>query len=169
MSTGLHRTVRLWLESELAAREDEADERFRAVARGFETKVVPAGFTAAVLARLARPAPARDAFRSWWTRAAIAASVLLVGGLAALTPWHVWAEALVASVQGVAWGCGRLLTGAEAWVAAAVGLWAGLGDAATVVARQLTAPLPLALLTLNFVIAAGAFGALRRLMALQEN
>ena len=169
MATQMYRLVRQWLESEGAGSADEADERFRAVARTLESPRLPSGFTAAVLARIGVGPARADVFAAWWVRAGVAAGVLLVGGAGAFLPWHAWTGALTASLQGVAWGLGRLLAGGEAWVASGLALWAGLAGASTVVGRQLLGPVPVMLLGLNFVIAAVAFGALRRLMALQEN
>lgn len=169
MATQIPQTVRQWLEAEGAGRAEEADERFRALARNLVPAELPPGFTAAVLARIGLGSERPDAFAIWWVRAAVAAGVLLVGGAGAMLPWYVWLGALTASLQGVAWALGRLLTGSEAWVASGLAVWSGLAGAAVVVGRQILDPVPLVLLALNFVIAACALGALRRLMALQEN
>jgi len=169
MATNLHREVMEWLEAEGGGAPGDADERFRAVCRGLDRLEAPAGFAGAVMARLAAVAVVRDAYASWWVRAAVAASVLLVGGAAALVPWPVWMDALLGSIQAVALGFGRLLAGGQAWVAGGLALWAGLAGASAVVGRQLLGPGPLLFLALNLAVAACALGALRRLMALQEN
>jgi hypothetical protein len=169
MMTDMRREVREWLEAEEAGRAEEADLRFRALSRGLERPAVPAGFAHAVIARLGPPRVVRDAYSKWWVRAAVAASVTLVGGVAALVPWHFWLDALLASLQGVAWGIGRVIIGGRAWIAGGLALWGGLAEAAAVIGRQLLGPVPLGLLALNLAVALCALGALRRLMALQEN
>ena len=130
---------------------------------------VPAGFADAVIARLGAARAVEDAYSKRWVRVAVAASVALVGGGAALVPLHVWVEALLASVQAVAVGVSRVIVGGQAWVAGGLALWGGLADAAAVVGRQLLGPVPLGLLALNLAVAVCALAALRRLMALQEN
>jgi hypothetical protein len=169
MTTDAHREVREWLEAEAAGRADEADLRFRSVGRGLKRHGVPAGFADAVLARLGRARVIPDAYSKRWVRAAVAASVLLVGGAAALVPWHVWMDALLTSVQVVAVGISRVVIGGQAWVAGSLALWGGLAEAATVVGRQLSRPVPVGLLALNLAVALCALGALHRLMAVQEN
>ena len=169
MTTHADREIREWLDAEAAGRAEEADRRFRAVSRGLEQVAVPAGFADAVMARLGAARAVRDAYSKRWVRAAVAASVALVGGVAALVPLHVWVAGLLASFQAVAVGVGRVLIGGQAWVAGGFALWSGLADAAAVVGRQLLGPIPLGLLALNLAVALCAFTALRRLMALQEN
>jgi hypothetical protein len=134
-----------------------------------ERRGVPAGFADALLVRLGGARIAPDAYSKRWVRAAVAASVVLVGGAAALVPWHGWMDGLLASVQVVAWGLSRLAAAGQAWAAGGLALWGGLAEAAAVVGRQLAGPLPLGLLALNLAIAWCALGALRRLMAPQEN
>ena len=169
MKTDARREIREWLEAETAGRADEADLRFRAVSRGWERHGVPAGFADAVMARLGRAHIVQDAYSKRWVRAAVAASVLLVGGVAALVPWHVWMDAVLGSVQLVAVGISRVVIGGKAWVAGSLALWGGLAEAAAVIGRQLTGPVPVGLLALNLAVALCALGALRRLMAPQEN
>jgi hypothetical protein len=169
MTTDMRREVREWLEAEKAGHADEADARFRAVGRGLERPGVPAGFADAVMARLGAPRAALDAYSKRWVRLAVAACVTLVGGVAALVPWPVWVDALLASLQGVAWGISRVIVGSQAWVSGGLALWGSLAQAAAVVGRQLLGPVPLGLLALNLAVALCALGALRRLMALQEN
>jgi len=161
--------IRDWLEAEAAGRTDDADARFRAVSRDLGSPAVPAGFADAVLARIGAARVARDAYSKRWVRAAVAASVVLVGGVAALVPLHVWMGALLASVQAVALGVSHVIIGGRAWAAGGMALWGGLADAAAVIGRQLLGPVPVGLLALNLAVALCAFGALRRLMALQEN
>lgn len=161
--------LREWLEAEAAGRADEADLRFRSVGRRLERRRTPPGFAGAVMARIGVVHAAQDAYARRWVRAAVAASVLLVGGAAAMVPWHGWFDGLLASVQLVAWGLGRLVVGGEAWLASGLALWRGLADAAAVVGRQLAGPVPVGLLALNLAVALCALGALRRLMAPQEN
>ena len=169
MTAEVDREIREWLEAEAAGRADEADLRFRSVSRVVDRPAVPAGFTDAVLARLSAARVARDAYAPRWVRAAVAASVVLVGGVAALVPLHVWMDALLGAVQAVAVGMGRVIIGGRAWVDGGLALWAGLADAASVIGKQLMGPVPLGLLALNLAVALCAFGVLRRLMALQEN
>jgi hypothetical protein len=169
MTTDMRAAIREWLEAEEAGRADEADLRFFAVSRELGRPAVPAGFADAVIARLGLPRAVRDAYSKRWVRAAVAVSVTLVGGVAALVPWHIWVEALLASVQGVAWGIGRVMVGGAAWVGGTLALWGGLAEAAAVLGRQLAGPIPVGLLALNLAVALCALGALRRLMALQEN
>jgi hypothetical protein len=169
MTTHAHREIREWLEAEAAGRADEADRRFRSISQGLERRGVPAGFADAVIARLGRTRAVRDAYSKRWVRAAVAAGVLLVGGVAALVPWHVWMDATLTSVQVVAMGISRVVIGGQAWLAGSFALWGGLAEAAAVVGRQLTGPVPVGLLALNLAVALCALGALRRLMALQEN
>ena len=169
MTTHEEREIREWLEAEAAGRADEADRHFRAASRGLERMAVPAGFADAVIARLGAARAVEDAYSKRWVRVAVAASVALVGGAAALVPLHVWVEALLASVQAVAVGVSRVIIGGQAWVAGGLALWGGLADAGTVVGRQLLGPVPLGLLALNLAVALCALAALRRLMALQEN
>jgi hypothetical protein len=161
--------VRDWLEAEAAGRAEESDLRFRAVSRVLGPSVVPAGFADAVLARIGAARAVRDAYSRRWVRALVAASIVLVGGVASLVPLHVWADALLGSVQGVAVSVGRVVAGGQAWVAGAIALWGSLADAAAVVGRLLLGPVPIGLLALNLAVALCAFGALRRLMAPQEN
>jgi hypothetical protein len=169
MTTHEDAEIRDWLDAEAAGRTDEADLRFRSVSRGLARAAVPAGFANVVLARIGAARSVRDAYSAWWVRAAVAASVALVGGVAALVPLHVWLDALLGSVQTVAVVVGRVVIGGQAWLAGGLALWAGLAEAAAVVGRQLFGPVPLGLLALNLAVALCAFGALRRLMALQEN
>ena len=169
MAANLHRDVLEWLEAEDGGAAGDADVRFCAVCRGLDRLEAPAGFTGAVMARLAAVAVVRDVYASWWVRAAVAVSVLLVGGAAALVPWPVWMDGLLGSFHVVALGFGRLLAAGQAWVAGGFALWAGLAEASAVVGRQLLGPGPLLFLALNLAVAACALGALRRLMALQEN
>jgi hypothetical protein len=169
MTTEMRREIREWLEAEEAGRADEADLRFRAISRGMNRPGAPKGFADAVIARLGATRVVRDAYSRRWVRVAVAASVTLVGGVAALVPWHVWVDGLLASLQGVAWGFSRVIVGGRAWVAGGLALWSGLAEAAAVIGRQLLGPIPLGLLALNLAIALCALGALRRLMALQEN
>jgi hypothetical protein len=161
--------IREWLEAEAAGRAEEADARFRPLSRELERRRVPEGFADAVLARLGRARVVQDAYSKRWVRAAVAASIALIGGVAALVPWHVWMDALVASVRVVALGISHAVVGGRAWAASGLALWSGLADAAAVIGRQLMGPVPLALLALNLAVALCAFAALRRLMALQEN
>ena len=163
------REIREWLEAEAAGTADEADLRFRSVSRRLARTAVPAAFADSVMARLGNPRLVRDAYAKRWVRAAVAASVLLVGGAAALVPVAVWWEAMLASVQTVAVGVSRVIIGGRAWAASGFALWSGLAEAAAVVGRQLAGPVPLVLLALNLAVALCAFGALRRLMAMQEN
>jgi hypothetical protein len=169
MTTHVDRQVREWLEAEAAGRADEADGHFRAASRGLERTAVPAGFADSVIARLGAARAVEDAYSKRWVRIAVAASVALVGGGAALVPLHVWVEALLASVQAVAVVVSRVIIGGQAWVAGGLALWGGLADAAAVVGRQLLGPVPIGLLALNLAVALCALAALRRLMALQEN
>ncbi len=169
MKTDARREIREWLEAEAAGRADEADLRFRAISRGWQRHGVPAGFADAVMARLGRAHIVQDAYSKRWVRAAVAASVLLVGGVTALVPWHVWMDAVLGSIQLVAVGISRVAIGGKAWVAGSLALWGGLAEAAAVIGRQLTGPVPVGLLALNLAVALCALGALRRLMALQEN
>lgn len=169
MTLKVDRNVRDWLEAEAAGRADEADLRFRAVSRVLSPSAVPAGFAGAVLARIGAVRAVRDVYARRWVRAAVAASILLVGGAAALVPPHVWGDALLASVETVAVAMSHLIVTGQAWVAGAMAVWGALADAAAVVGRLLAGPVPIGLLALNLAVALCAFGALRRLMALQEN
>jgi hypothetical protein len=169
MTTHMDREIREWLAAEAAGHADEADRRFRSVGRALGQSAVPAGFANAVIARLGAARAVQDAYSNRWVRAAVAASVALVGGVAALVPLHVWGEALLASVQAVAVGVGRFIIGGQAWVASGFAVCAGLANAAAVIGRQLLGPIPIGLLALNLAVALCAFAALRRLMALQEN
>jgi len=169
MTNRVDREIREWLEAEAAGRADEADCRFRSLSRVLEWTAVPAGFAGAIMTRLGSARAVQDAYSKRWVRAAVAASVALVGGVAALVPLHVWVEAVLASVQAVAVGVSRVIIGGQAWVAGGLALWGGLADAAAVIGRQLLGPIPLGLLALNLAVALCAFAALRRLMALQEN
>jgi hypothetical protein len=169
MTKRVDEDVRGWLEAESAGRADEADARFRAVGRRLERAVVPVGFADAVMARIASAHAVRDAYATRWVRVAVAAGLVLVGGVAALVPLHVWANGLLSSVQMVAVGVSRVLIAGRAWAAGGLALWSGLADAAVVVGRQLLGPLPLGLLAVNLAVALCAFAALRRLMAVQEN
>jgi hypothetical protein len=169
MVTNPRRETREWMEAEAAGHADEADRHFRAVSRRLARPDLPAGFAARVMARIAPRRPAADAYSSWWVRSAVAAGVVLVGGGAALVPWHAWPDALLAAFQATALGIGRVLAGGQAWMAGGLALWHGLAEAAAVVGRQLLGPVTLSLLCLNLAVAAGALGALRRLMAVQEN
>jgi hypothetical protein len=169
MRTHADREVRDWLDAEAAGRADEADVRFRTVSRRLEPVAVPVGFADAVMARLGAARAVRDAYSGHWARAAVAASLLLVGGVAAVVPLNVWVVALLTAVQAVAVGFGRVFIAGRAWLSSGVALWGGLADAASVIGRQLLGPVPLGLLALNLAIALCAFTVLRRLMALQEN
>jgi len=169
MTRNVNGEIREWLEAEAAGRPEESDLRFRSISRGLERSRVPAGFADAVIARIGAARTAADAYSKRWVRVAVAASVVLVGGVAALVPWHVWMGALLASVQAVAVGVGQVIIGGRAWVSGGLALWSGLADAAAVVGRLLLGPVPIGLLALNLAVAVCAFGALRRLMALQEN
>jgi len=169
MKTHVDKDIREWLEAEAAGLADEADVRFRAVSGRLERAEVPAWFTSAVMARLGAVRAVQDAYAKRWVRLAVAASVALVGGVAALVPAHVWIAAALTSVQVVALGVGRGLVLGRAWLAGGLALWSGLADAAAVIGRQLMGPIPLGLLALNLAVALCAFTALRRLMALQEN
>jgi hypothetical protein len=169
MTERVDEDVRGWLEAESAGRADEADLRFRTVGRRLERTAVPAGFADAVMARIAAARGVRDLYARRWVRVAVAAGVVLVGGVAALVPLHIWADGLLASVQVVAVGVSRVLVGGRAWVAGGLALWSGLADAAAVIGRQLLGPWPLGLLAVNLAVALCAFAALRRLMAVQEN
>jgi hypothetical protein len=95
--------------------------------------------------------------------------MLLVGALAVSLPAAAWFDAILASIQHVAWGVGQLSAGASGWVGGALALWSGLANAAGAVGRLMAGPGPLMVLALNFAVAVGAFCALRRLMPLQEN
>ena len=169
MTRNVDSEIREWLEAEAAGRAEEADLRFRAVGRRLERRGIPAGFADAVIARLGVARAARDAYSRRWVRVAVAASVGLVGGAAALVPWHIWFDGLLGSVQLVAWSLGRLGVAGQAWLASGLALWAGLAEAGAVVGRQLAGPVPIGLLALNLAVAMCALGALRRLMAPQEN
>ncbi len=169
MTRNVDGEIREWLEAEAAGRAEEADLRFRSVSRGLERSRVPAGFADAVIARIGASRAAADAYSKRWVRVAVAASVALVGGIAALVPWHVWMGALLASVQAVAVGVGRVIVGGRAWASGGLAVWSGLADAAAVVGRLLLGPVAIVLLALNLAVAVCAFGALRRLMAPQEN
>ena len=169
MTRNVNGEIREWLEAEAAGRAEEADVRFRSVSRELMRPLVPAGFADAVIARIGAARAAADAYSKRWVRIAVAASVVLVGGVGALVPWHVWMGALLASVQAVAVGVGQVIVGGRAWVSGGLALWSGLADAAAVVGRLLLGPVPIGLLALNLAVAVCAFGALRRLMALQEN
>jgi hypothetical protein len=169
MTTHVDGEVRGWLEAEAAGRADEADLRFRSVSGALDRPAVPAGFAEAVLARIGAGRAVRDAYSKRWVRFAVAASVVLAGGVAALVPPHVWMDALLGAVQAMAAGMSRVIIGGQAWVAGGLALWGGLADAAAVIGRQLLGPVPIGLLALNLAVALCAFGALRRLMALQEN
>ena len=158
-----------WLNAERAGRVDEADERFRSVARVLDRLELPRGFAAAVAARLTEAGRAPDVWSAWWTRAAIAALVLSAGATAAALPPQGWFRAVLASLQSVALGVGDASSAAGAWVAGALAVWTGLGRAAGVVGRQMVGPEPVFFLCLQFVLAAGAFVALRRLTAGQEH
>lgn len=169
MTKRVDEDVRGWLEAESAGWADQADARFRAVGRRLERAAVPAGFADAIMARIAAAHAGRDAYATRWVRVAVAAGLVLVGGVAALVPLHVWADGLFASVQVVAVGVSRVLIAGRAWAAGGLALWGGLAAAAAVIGRQLLGPLPLGLLAVNLAVALCAFTALRRLMAVQEN
>jgi len=158
-----------WLNAERAGRVDDADERFRSVARVLDRFEMPRGFAAAVAARVAEARRVPDVWSAWWTRAAIAASVLSAGAAAAALPAQGWFRAGLASLQSVALGLGDASAAAWAWIAGALAVWSGLGRAAAVVGRQMAGPEPVFFLALQFVLAAGAFAALRRLTAGQEH
>jgi hypothetical protein len=169
MTMRVDEDVRGWLEAETAGRADEADLRFQAVGRRLERVAVPAGFADAVMARIAAAHVVRDVYATRWVRVAVAAALVLVGGVGALVPLHVWAGGLLESVQLVAVGASRVLIAGRAWIAGGFALWSGLADAAAVIGRQVFGPLPLGLLAVNLAVALCAFAALRRLMAVQEN
>ena len=169
MTERADRDVRGWLEAEAAGLADEADARFRAVSRVLGPAPVPPRFADAVLARIVAARAVRDAYSKRWVRAVVAASIVLVGGVAALVPLHIWVDALLGSVQTVAVVMSRVMVGARAWLAGALALWGGLADAAAVIGNLLLGPIPIGLLALNLAVALCALGALRRLMAPQEN
>lgn len=169
MNRRVDEDVRGWLEAEASGQADEADVRFRAVGRRLTRAAVPAGFADAVLARIAAAQAAKDVYAKRWVRAAVAAGIALVGGVAAMVPLQVWVNGLLESVQVVAVGVGRVIVGGRAWVAGGLALWSGLADAAAVIGRQIVGPVPLGLLAVNLAVALCAFAALRRLMAVQEN
>jgi hypothetical protein len=164
-----HHTVREWLDAERAGHAEEADRRFRSVAADLPRLQPPAGFADAVMARVGLTRPRPDLWASWWIRGAIATAMLSVGVLAVSLPAPAWFDALLASVQHVAWGLGQVLAGVRAWIVSVLALWAGLAHAANAVGRLMAGSGPLMLLALNFAVAVAAFWALRRLMPLQEN
>jgi hypothetical protein len=169
MAKNPHHTVREWLDAERAGHTEEADRRFREVAAALPRLQPSAGFADAVIARAGLALPRPDLWASWWIRGAIATAMLSVGVLAVSLSAAAWFDALLASVQHVAWGLGQLSAGVRAWVGSALTVWAGLAQAASVVGRLMAGPGPLVLLALNFAVAVAAFCALRRLMPLQEN
>lgn len=169
MAMHVDEEVRDWLEAESAGRAEDADVRFRTVGRRLGWADVPVGFTHGVMARLGAARAVGDAYAGRWVRAAVAACVALVGGVAALVPSHVWVDGLLASLQLVAVGLSRGLVAGRAWVGGALALWGGLADAVAVVGRQLLGPMSIGLLALNLAVALCAFAALRRLMTVQEN
>lgn len=169
MATNTDRIVREWLDAERAGRTDAADVLFRSAAGALPPLDPPAGFENAVMARLSDVWPEPDIWTLWWVRGAVAVCVLLVGLGGAALPSQVWLGAVLTSIRGIAVGLAQASAALLAWVSGALALWAGLGDAAIVVGRQVAGPASLVLLGLNFAIAAAALFALRRLMPLQEN
>lgn len=169
MATNSHRIVREWLDAERAGQTDAADVLFRSAAGALPPLSPPAGFADAVIARLSAAWPQPDIWTLWWVRGAVAVCVLLVGVAGGALPPHVWLGGALAAIRGVAVGLAQVSAALHAWVSGALALWAGLGDAAIVVGRQVAGPASLVLLGLNFAIAAAALFALRRLMPLQEN
>lgn len=161
--------VRAWIAAEQAGRADEADRRFRSVARSIGRLAPPAGLADAVLARLTIAAAARDVWSRWWARTAVATAVLSAGAAGAMITPAGWFRSLLASLHAAALSLGDASAAAWAWVAGAVTVWSGLGRAAAVLGRQLAGPEPMILLAVQFALAAGALAALRRLLPEQEN
>jgi hypothetical protein len=169
MTTDERRLIGEWIEAERSGRADEADLRFRMVAGTLAPLGLPHGFAGAVAARVRAGRPVTDLRAGWWMRAAVAVSVLAAGTAGVSIPLHGWIGAAFGSLDAVAWGVSQTAAGASAWVSSALTLWGGLGEAASVIGHHLVGPAPLAVLGLNFAVAAGALVALRRLVPLQEN
>ncbi|HNV03883.1 MAG TPA: hypothetical protein PLE61_12935 [Vicinamibacterales bacterium] len=157
-----------WLAAEQAGRPDEADWRFRAVARGIGRLDPPVWLAEAVATRLAALRTKPDVWSAWWLRAAVASAILSAGAAGAALPPESWCRALLASLRAVALSLGGAAAAAWAWVAGVLAVWSGLGRAAGILGRQFAGPELAALLAAQLALAAGALAALHRLMREQE-
>jgi hypothetical protein len=164
-----------WMAAEQGESWDDADALFATLAsRYLPLGEAPAGLSGRIFAAIPRqvavsrfPAFA-DFIRSWWARATVAASVLVLGlALGALRPGQLFAFAPHAIEVSA-----RLVHGVSASLTAALGLWGvswsllgDLGHAAIVVTTSGQAP---TLIGASLLLACAAFAGLTRLLSPRE-
>ncbi len=164
-----------WLEAEEAGDDwDAADAAFRAVASAWlPLSAVPAGLTARIMAVRPQAAESRWArafagvLASRWTRAAVGATLLILGAAVAVVGLGQWIT-LGALLEALSVGSHAVLdTMSMAWgaCAAAWPVMVSLGRAAADVAASRTAAL---VILANLALATGAFAGLSRLHVFSE-
>lgn len=167
MSTHLDRDVREWLGAEEDGLEDVAERALTRALAGLDRRAPAAHFADRVLARAGRLAPASRAWRSWWLRFPVAASLLTAGFAAAALP----AALLVIIPVARAFGWPALAASwhwTARWTTVAFRSWSIVADVAAALGASLSAPAAVAVLSANVLLAAASLLGLKRLLRSPE-
>jgi hypothetical protein len=167
MSRRLKADVRDWLRAEETGSDELAERWLARVLTDLGRNRPRAGFADRVLVRAGRLSPASQAWRSWWTRAGIAACLVAAGlAVATLPTWLLVADPLArafgAPVTAAVW---HLIT---RWTVAAFALWALVVDIGSATRVWLGTPAGAGLLAVNLAIACGSLMGLRQLLKAPE-
>jgi hypothetical protein len=160
----LERALGSWLFAEADGRDADAEV---ALDRMFRQLPQPRiDLTAGVFARLGMAVPARrwDLFASWQLRLVVATAWVLAASALVLLPWMWPAARSLARLDWVGEGLGDGISSVAQWLAAGLAswrLWDAVGGA---LARLATQPAIACMFLLGALVAAGAFGALNRLI-----
>jgi len=160
-----------WLAAEAAGRQDEADLAFAGVAEALPGLAPSPQFVSSVMQRVAteRVAGPSAVWASWWLRAMVAASLVMLGAVSGTVTWKSVLFASLTTVQTVAWGLNQLAAGGRAWLGAALAAWDGVAHVGAALGRVLVAPGPAAVILVNLAVASCALAALQRLLIRQES
>ncbi len=167
MSRRLEDNVREWLRAEGTGPDELAEEALARALADLGRRRPGAGFADRALMRAGRLSPAWFAWRSWWSRAAVAGCLLVAGlAVASLPTWLLiagpLARALGAPFTAVVW---HWMT---EWAVAAFASWGVIADVTTAVCVWLATPSGIALLAVNVLLACGSLIGLKRLLKAPE-
>jgi len=162
----LQTDLKRWLAAEATGVERRAEDAFGALLATTPRLRPSAGFAERVLWAI-QPAPS-VAFAAWWWKAAIAASVTLIGMATGLLPLvrllpldaPTFGEVLMTGADGLVW--------IGEWFAAGLALWGLLARIGTAFQVAVGTPEVASLLLASTLIGASALYSLNRLLAFER-
>ncbi len=167
MSRRLEDDVRQWLGAEEQGADEPAERALARVLADLGRRRPSPAFSDRVLLRAGRLSPAWFAWRSAWTRGAVAACLVAAGLAVAMLPtWLIVADPL-------AHAFGVPLTAAvwhwmSRWSVAAFAAWALIVDVASAIRIGLATPTGVVLLTGSMLLAGASLFGLKQLLTAPE-